>query len=204
MIASNLAAAFTRIGRRTILVDCDFRRSTQQMIHDVRGDAGLLSWAGKGFPSEDLLAIGGAVGLKRLSDGSFLIPAGGVEPQPSRFLSAPSFHQLLQRLRREFSVVIIDTPPMGVFPDALILARFCTATIVVGRDRVAGIHQVQRVFSEFDGTDAPPLGLILNAFSRYSTHPSMAYRHRGLGYGYRDNGSKERRAAKPAPPAEQR
>lgn len=186
MIASNLAAAFTRIGRRTVLVDCDFRRSAQHAIHGIPETKGLASWAAGDLPfTEDLLTPQGPLGISKLADGSFLLPAGGPDTQPTRYLIAPKFGLLFERLRQKFDVIIVDTPPAGVFQDALLLARFCTTTILVGRHGVARTQQVERALREFEHTAAPASGLVLNAFPPHAAHPSIAYRALSANYGYR-------------------
>ncbi|RME73341.1 MAG: hypothetical protein D6781_00650, partial [Verrucomicrobia bacterium] len=60
MVASNLASTFTRYGRKTVLVDFDFRRPVQQDLHDIPDDRGFLAWAAADCPmGEDLLEPGG-------------------------------------------------------------------------------------------------------------------------------------------------
>jgi polysaccharide biosynthesis transport protein len=188
MFAANLASAFARIGRRTVLVDFDLRRASQQTIHDVPAGKGLLAWPADLPFSDNLLAPEGTLGLTKLRDGSYLLPAGGTDDQPSRLLAGARIGLLFQRLRTEFEVVLVDTPPAGVFQDALLLTKFCSGTILLGREGVAHTSQVERLVREFDKTNAPAIGLVLNAFSSHAPHPSMAYRHMGAKYGYRKNG----------------
>lgn len=95
---------------------------------------------------------------------------------------------MLDQLSGEFDIIIVDTPPAGVFQDALILAKHCHETILIARDGKAQTAQVQRVISDLDKTVAPVVGVVLNAFAPGATHPHMAYRHLadkyGYGYGY--------------------
>ncbi len=204
MVASNLAATFTRLGRRTLLVDCDFRRPTQSVIHQMPEGRGLLVWAANGFAqSGDLYATGGPLGLTRLPDGTFFLPAGAIDGQPTRHIITAGMSQLFDRLGELFDVVIVDTPPAGVFQDALILAKYCHETILVARDGRAQTPQVKRIIAEIDKTSSPVVGLVLNAFAPGATHPGLAYRHLadkyGYGYGYGKDGKKP--AAKLAPQA---
>lgn len=201
---ANLASAFVRMGRRTVIVDCDFRRSMQRTLHEVTADQGMLAWAARGFPwaggREELRQ---AVGLTPLRDGSFLVPAGGSDSQPGRYLIAPQLGELFRSLAAEFDVILVDTPPGGVFQDALLLARFCSATILVGRDGFARTQQVLRVLREFDQTHAPTIGVVLNAFSPGTAHPGMAYRHSVAKYGYHhDAGRKVPPPPRPTAPGQ--
>ena len=183
-IAANLAAAYTRIGRRTVLVECDFRRPAQGAIHGVRG-RGLLAWAKDGFAmSDDLLEPNGPVGLRVLADGTALIPAGSSDIQPARYLSSESMVRFFERLGAEFEVVIVDTPPAGVFRDALMIARGCDETVLVARDGVANTELLTRVLNDFAKTRAPAIGMILNGFSANAKHPQLGYHQLYRKYDY--------------------
>lgn len=209
MAASNLASTYSRLGRRTLLVDCDFRRPSQSMLQQVGEGRGLLPWMAAGYPAApDLLQPGGSLGIETLPDGTLFLPAGGTDSQPTRLIIAPAMLSLFEQLSGEFDVIVIDTPPAGVFQDALILAKHCQETILIARDGKAQTAQVQRVINDLEKTHAPVVGVILNAFAPGATHPHMAYRHLadkyGYGYGYSGSGDKgakpDRRAKKSARP----
>lgn len=186
---SNLAATQTRYGRKTVLVDCDFRRPMQHLIHQVEHDEGLLAWAARGFPmTDDLLEPGGPLGLTLLPDGTSLIPAGGIDLQPGHVLVARQMGELLRLLTREFAVVLVDTPPAGVFQDALILARYCAETIVIVREGRAHASQLKKMLGDLEKIQAPALGLILNGSSLKHVHPSIGSRYGYGKYGYGKHG----------------
>lgn len=190
LIASNLAATFTRYGRKTVLVDFDFRRPVQQDVHDVQDDRGFLTWAAADCPmGPELFEPGGPLGLVVLPDGTSLIPTGGVHVQPGRFLVAQATIQLLDRLSSVFDVVIVDSPPAGLFQDALILARYCQETVIVVREGRPHIAQIKKMLADLSYMPTRCAGIILNGFSRRTTHPSVSYRYASYGkYGYGYNG----------------
>ena len=184
LLVSNLAAAFTRLGKKTVIVDCDFRRPSQHAIHAVSNTAGVFAWAAAGYPmDDDLLAPGGPLGVCTLPDGTFLIASGGADSQPGRILVGSAIARLFALLRASFDVLIIDTPPAGLFQDALVLAKEPGETLILARDRRARTAQVKAVIDEFGRTAAPVAGLVLNDFSPSSTHPRLAHR-----YGYDRDG----------------
>lgn len=186
MLVSNMASTFTRYGRKTVLVDFDFRRPIQQDLHDIPDDRGFLAWAAADCPmGDDIFEPGGPLGLTVLPDGTSLIPTGGVHVQPGRFLVAKATIALLDRLSSEFDVVMIDSPPAGLFQDALILARYCQETVLVVREGRPHITQIKKVLSDLDRMPTRVAGMIINGFSRRSTHPSMSYKYTNYGkYGY--------------------
>jgi Mrp family chromosome partitioning ATPase len=137
----------------------------------------------------DLLDPAGPLGLVVLPDGTSLIPTGGVHVQPGRFLVAKATIQLLERLSSEFDVVVVDSPPAGLFQDALILARYCQETVLVVREGRPHIAQIRKVLADLAHMPTRMAGFVLNGFSPRTTHPSVAYRYASYGkYAYGYNG----------------
>lgn len=194
-IVSNLASGFTSLGKRTAILDCDFRRPTQHELHGVPNDRGLLAWAAAGHPQEGLFEPGSILGIRTLSDGTDLIPAGGQNPKPTHFLLSPETGGLINALQERYDLLIIDTPPAGLFQDALVLSRHAHESILVARERRASVAQVRRAISDLDKTSAPVLGLILNDFSFLSLNPRLAYGSPYKRYGY--NGTTRSAVSKP-------
>jgi capsular exopolysaccharide synthesis family protein len=175
VVASNLAAAFTRLGYRALLVDADFRRPTQQRFHRIPNAAGLLRWIEGGCPGGGDAALDD-IGLHALPGGTWLLPTGGTDPEPARHFMRPEVQALFDRLAREFDVIIIDTPPAGLFPDAFFVTRFADAAALVVREGVPVLDQVRKVLADFHRTATPVTGIIFNAISGGIAHPSFGYR----------------------------
>jgi capsular exopolysaccharide synthesis family protein len=185
LIASNLASTFQQLGKKTVLVDFDLRRPVQHRLHAINHDKGFVSWARAGFPVDaQLLEEGGNLGVRKLVDGTDLICAGGSEPQPSQFLVSEHMQILINRLRSAYDVVIIDTPPAGVFKDALILARFATERVLVAREGVAPTVQVKQVIDEFAKSEFAFQGVVLNGFNPRMVSKKLAYGYKGAAKGY--------------------
>jgi len=185
LIASNLASTFRQLGKNTVLVDLDLRRPAQHRLHGINYDNGIVSWARAGFPNDDrLLEQGGTLGVRKLVDGTDLICAGGSEPQPSQYLVSESMQTMINRLRSVYDVVIVDTPPAGVFQDALILARFATERVLVAREGVAPVTQVRQVIDEFARAEFAFQGVVLNGFNPRNANKKLAYGYRAASKGY--------------------
>lgn len=199
LIASNLASTFRQLGKKTILVDLDLRRPVQHVLHGVSQEKGFVSWAKAGFPAnERLLEPDGSLGVRKLVDGTDLISAGGAESQPSQFLVSDSTEALISRLRSNYDVVIIDTPPAGVFQDALMLARFATERILVTRESVAPVVQVKQVIDEFAKSELRFQGVVLNGFIPKNANKKLAYGYKAAAQGYSYGRQEKGRSATPA------
>jgi succinoglycan biosynthesis transport protein ExoP len=186
LIASNLASTFRQLGKRTLLVDLDLRRPVQHTLHGVADETGFLTWARAGFPMENLLEATGPLGIRKLVDGTDLICAGGNEPQPSQFLVSASMDTFIGTLKGAYDVVILDTPPGGVFQDALMIGRHADTRLLVARENVAPVTQVKKVIEDFVKAGLPLQGLVLNGFVPGNANKKLAYGYKSAkkGYGY--------------------
>jgi polysaccharide biosynthesis transport protein len=184
LIASNLASTFRQLGKRVLLVDLDLRRPVQHTLHGVPMETGFLMWARTGFSMEGLLDPQGPLGVRTLVDGTDLIASGGVEVQPSQFLISPQTEGLINFLKGSYDVVILDTPPAGVFQDALMLGRFSTERMLVAREGVSPVVQVKKVIEDFSRAGLAFQGVVLNGFIPRNANKKLAYGYKAAAKGY--------------------
>jgi capsular exopolysaccharide synthesis family protein len=196
LIASNLASAYQRLEKRTVLVDLDLRRPAQHVLHGVPMDDGFIPWA-KSASHVDPVSSGAAqVNTCKLPDGVDLIVAGGAISQPGHLLVGKGMEKFIGSLKEQYDVVIIDTPPAGVFQDALVLARHANVTLLVARDSVAPLVQVRKVIDDFSRANLTFRGVVLNSFSPGNANKKLAYAYaaaaRGYNYGATSGGTSTR------------
>jgi capsular exopolysaccharide synthesis family protein len=184
VIASNLASTFRQLGKKVLLVDLDLRRPVQHSLHGVPTDRGFLVWARSGFPMDGVFDPQGPLGIRTLVDGTDLISSGGVESQPSQFFISNSMDRLVGNLKGAFEVVVLDTPPAGVFQDALILCRYATDRILVAREGVAPVVQVKKVVEDFAKANLAFNGVVLNGFIPRNANKKLAYGYKAAAAGY--------------------
>jgi capsular exopolysaccharide synthesis family protein len=174
-VASNLALALAEIGRKVLLIDADLRKPRLHEIFNVSNAWGLSDLLDGTKPPEGLEAMVAGTVYRDL----FVLPAGSAASSISNLLHSPRALDLLQRMRREFDMVIIDTPPMLQMPDARVLGRLADAVILVVRSarttKETAAAAGQRLAE--DGTRL--LGTVLNEWDPRKTS------HAGHDYGYR-------------------
>jgi len=157
--AANLAVSMAQAGRRVVLVDADLRKPTLHQVFKLDNRVGLTS---------ALLSGDGARSCIQPSafDNLSLLTSGPLPPNPSELLSSGRMRDLLEALRREADVVIMDGPPALVVTDATLLAALADGTIVVvaaGHTRSAALRQAVDGLSR--ATDRL-LGAVLNKAAR--------------------------------------
>jgi capsular exopolysaccharide synthesis family protein len=174
-VASNLALSFANHGYSVLLVDLDLRRPVQHEVFDVDNEHGLLRWLKS--DASDLsqpLSEFADLGIQQVAEGLSLLPAGGVAESPTESLGNSKIQQLLQRCREEYDVVILDTPPVGLFLDATIVAEHADQSIFVAQQFKAKKNKVGYAINLMQRSQAPIMGVIFNGIKK----PKIA-----MGYG---------------------
>ena len=158
-VAGNVAAALALKGHKVALVDCDLRKPAQnhffQNVYD--SPLPLNRLLAQPYSRDNLLQCmvpHEQLGLYML----FPIKADG---RSSELLSGETMATLIQQLRA-FDYVIIDTPPMGMFPDAEILADRVDASMLVVRQDYTAACDVNDAIDTLRQYHAAFLGCILN------------------------------------------
>ena len=144
MVASNLAVGFALTGQRVLLIDADMRRSRAHELFDLDQEPGLSNiLVGNAKPSAAVRNTNVA--------GLWVLPAGRTPPNPAELLSSKRFKELLDSLKENFDTIIIDTPPVMVVADPLIVASFASGVIfIVGAEMTsryaaqAALQQLQQ------------------------------------------------------------
>jgi capsular exopolysaccharide synthesis family protein len=167
---ANLGVVFAQAGERVVLVSCDLRRPRIGEFFELDEQAGLTCvLAGRRTLEEVLLPV---PGVDRLS----LLPAGPVPPNPAELLNSASAQAIFARLRDDFDLVLIDSPPVLPVTDAAILSQHADATLMLaaaGQTRRGDLH---RAVEKLDQVGATILGIVLNKVTRNTG--------RNYGYGY--------------------
>ena len=153
LTATNLALTFSESYHRSVLlVDADLRRPTLHEVFQVVNVSGL----GDGLRSSEPRKLS----LVDVSPRLTLLPAGRPDPDPMSGLTSGRMTALLDEAAARFDWVIIDTPPVGVLPDANLLARMVDATLLVVRAGQTPYHMIQRAVATI-GRDRI-VGVVLN------------------------------------------
>jgi len=144
--------------RRTLLVDCDLRRPTLHRYFGVKVETGWVQW----LETPPEMRPSAPVGIVAITDDLHLLPAGKSPHNPTELLDRLSRRETLQPLLQNYDIVIFDTPPAAVFPDALLLARSCHEMIYVCRYRSVRLAVVRKVLDRFIDSGISCLGVVLN------------------------------------------
>jgi capsular exopolysaccharide synthesis family protein len=185
--AMNLAAVYSLTGKKTILIGCDMRKPKIFEDFEVENDIGLSTFLSG---QED---DWGKVVKKTKYNNLDLIVSGPIPPNPSELLFSVNFEKLIDSLKKEYDVVILDTPPVGLVSETLDLLSLVDFTLFVFRqnysekvfiDAINGLKEqkgVKNLYAIFNGLDASKI-----------SYGGYGYSY-GYGYGYYEDGNKKKR-----------
>jgi len=170
LTASNLALTLSESYRRTVLlIDGDLRRPALHVVFNLDAPYGL---------SEGLLSVvEQKLPLYRVSPRLTILPAGTPISDPMAGLTSNRMRRVIQEARAAFDWVIVDTPPVGLLPDANLLATMADGTLLVVRAGSTPYHQVTRAIDALNRDRL--LGVVLNsaAINTNGSHNYYTYYH---------------------------
>ena len=184
-VASNIAATFSMHKYKVLLVDCDLRRPTLDRNFAKNNEVGLIKWI---LNSESILDAKSIVqspelGISAISKNLDLLCAGGSTNCPTEVLGDPRFNDLVSALKETYDVIIFDTPPVGLFPDATLVADHAMATLFVTRQNQVSRQKLRYSVSVMDRTEAPVVGVVFNGLKDVRSVVGFG-RYDGSYYGY--------------------
>ena len=161
---TNLALTLSESYRRSVLlIDADLRRPSVHELLRVPNARGL---------SDGLRAESGELPLVQISAKLSVLPAGRADSNPMAGLTSDRMRTLLEEAAASFDWVLVDTPPVGIMPDAHLLARLTNGVIFVIAAGATPFALVERAVTEI-GRDHI-IGTVLNRIEEGS-NPATGY-----------------------------
>ena len=182
-VASNLAATFAAHEKRVLLIDGDFRRPSLHKGFGLDNKVGTLTWLEAKKPSTGDLSKDSSLGITSLAPNLSLLRTGGISRKTSELLETPAMIGLIENLQRAYDVVVIDTPPAGLFPDAEAFSHVADELIFVCRFNATKRPQAAQVINRLRKTKLVLSGAVLNAMP---DEPSKSYYYSSASYSYKD------------------
>ncbi len=178
----NTAIALSQTGARVLIIDADMRKPRVHKIFNHENGTGLSTFlSGHG----DLDAIVKKSEVPNL----FYIPSGPVPPNPSELLGSNLFKKMLESLEARFDHVLLDSPPVLGFADAIILASSVNGVILTVLGGRTPRETLQRAKEAVQQTQTKILGVVINRVDiRRSDYGYYYYRYHSY---YGEEGKKK-------------
>jgi polysaccharide biosynthesis transport protein len=164
-VAANLAKTLAANGERVLLMDCDLRKpSIQRILKAPAGVKGLTNFlAERSGVIEDFILPGPQPNL-------FVLYSGPTPPNPPELFSMKRFSELLDRFKKEYSWVVIDSPPCLSISDAFILGSMANLAILVARYRKTQKPLLERILVTLERANVQVAGVVLNEVETRSSY----------------------------------
>lgn len=153
--AVNLAIALAQSGERVVVVDADLRRASVAERLGIEGAVGLTTVVTRRASLDDA--------IQRWNDLLWVLPSGELPPNPSEICGSQSLGTVLEELRLQFDVVIVDAPPVLPVTDAVVLATQADGVLLVSWSGKTQRHLLADARRRLDGVGASVVGTVLNA-----------------------------------------
>lgn len=155
-ITANMGVVMAQAGLSVAILDADLRKPTQHQIFGVANDRGLTTLLT--HPEENWRSAAVKVALP----GLLLIPSGPIPPNPSDLVSGGRFAQLLDRIKANVDVVIIDSPPILSASDSLAIAARTDGVVLVCRSHKTRTDALRHAAHSVHQGGIRLVGLVVN------------------------------------------
>jgi len=182
-MSSNIGAVKALTGKRTVILEFDIRKPKIAGSLRVKHKTGISNYIiGKASFEDVVVPVPGVENL-------FMVPCGPIPPNPSELLLDNAIETLISRARKEFDVVVIDTAPLGLVSDPIILGKFADAAIFVIRHNHTYKKQLNMLNEIYISKRLPHLSIVVNdvkddgGYGNYYGYGGYEYTGEGYGYG---------------------
>ncbi|GAB3376516.1 polysaccharide biosynthesis tyrosine autokinase [Spongiibacter taiwanensis] len=174
-VSGNLAAVVAQTGQKVLLIDMDLRKGYMHKMFDMGPENGMSDILSKRLSVED------AIKTTKVGELS-IITRGIVPPNPSELLMSQGLTDLLNTVKDQFDLVIVDTPPIMAVTDAAIVGRHCGVTMLVTRFGLNPVKELEVTKQRFEQNGIAVKGVVLNAVERRASGYGYGYGYGGYGY----------------------
>lgn len=153
-LCSNLAIVMAQTGAKVLLIDADMRKPVQHRNFRVSKTLGLSKILGNLNTLEECIHHNVTPNLD-------LIPSGSIPPNPSELLGSERMKRLLEQAEGQYDYVFLDSPPLGVVADALVIAPQSAGVVLVARQKQTTYDELDECVDAIKQIDATMLGVVV-------------------------------------------
>jgi succinoglycan biosynthesis transport protein ExoP len=182
-VAVNLALAHAQANGRTLLIDCDMRRAqASRNLGLGAARLGLTHLAAGQAQAQDCIVPIEDTGL-------WVLPVGEPPPNPLELLHARRFREMLDELSAQYPMIVIDSPPVELVSEALVLAPQVTSVALVVKAMSTPAPLVRKTQLRLQRAGGRLLGVVVNGLDFDEARAYYGeYAHAGYSYAYQAGG----------------
>lgn len=180
----NIAISFAKMDKKVILIDCDLRRPNVHNLLKIENTVGITSVLVNDKSYKDVMH-------KDVLPNLDVLTVGTIPPNPSELIASTAFEKLVKELKRTYDYIIMDSAPIGIVTDALLVKDMVAGYLVIVREGVTTHGDVQNFLNTCEISGAKPMGFLkvgcnpsggksknykkYNKYSKYSSYDYYRY-----------------------------
>ncbi|MEQ8878340.1 MAG: polysaccharide biosynthesis tyrosine autokinase, partial [Cyclobacteriaceae bacterium] len=176
----NLAFTYASSGKKTIIVGADMRKPTLGKIMGMHRDQGLSNYLSGQCTLDEAIHETGNKDLQ-------IIPGGSIPPNPAELILLPRMRDMMDHLKANYELVIIDTPPIGLVADAIELMEFSDLNILIVRQNVTFKKSLHETTEQYEKGQLKNMAILFNDvdFQKLEYgYKAYVEGYQSYGYGY--------------------
>ena len=180
-ISSNLAISLSLLGKRVVIVGLDIRKPGLNKVFNIpRKEQGITQYLSN--PEKNLMDFVQPSDVKNL----YILPGGTVPPNPTELLARDGLDKAIEILKKNFDYVILDTAPVGMVTDTLLVGRVADLSVYVCRADYTRKAEFTLINELADSNKLPNLCTVINGFDLQKKKYGYYYGYGKYGkyYGY--------------------
>lgn len=169
--AANIGVVFAQEDKRVLIIDADMRKPTLHHTFKTFNKVGLSNILARKSALHEAVQETFVIGLD-------VITSGPIPPNPAELLSSKVLDALLQHVKNDYDMIIIDSPPLLSVTDAQILANKCDGTIIILNTGVVDKRAVKKAKALLSASRTKILGVVLNNYktpSHYNYYEEYSF-----------------------------
>jgi len=170
-VSVNLATIISMMNKKVLIVGLDLRKPRVHAILKSVNGHGMSQFLSGSATFEEVI-------VPTEIENLWFAPSGPVPPNPAELIGSPKMTEFIAMARNEFDTVIIDTPPVGIVTDAMLLNQHANVTLFVVRQRYTTRGSVQLLDEIYRKGEMSNVAILVNDIS------AAGYYGYGLRYGY--------------------
>jgi capsular exopolysaccharide synthesis family protein len=151
---ANLALALAELGNRVLIIDADLRRPSQHQVWELPNTVGLSNVL--------VEQQGWATAIRQEDDHLDILTAGVIPPNPVPLIDSRHMAVLLEKFHQAYDYILIDSPPLAVAADALLLGKMTDGILLVTRPGLVDTGSAQSSKETLEKSGQKVLGLVIN------------------------------------------
>ena len=176
VVSADLAITLAQNSSRVLLIDADLRKPTQHTIFGVENSHGLSKFL---------------VGMESLAEALHpsveprldLLTSGPTPPNPSELLGSKNMNILLRKLEAHYDYILIDSPPVNLVTDAVVLSSKTAGILLVAKHNTTSYDDLKRALDAVRFANANVLGVAISQYMEKSKeYYNRYYRKKYGGY----------------------